>query len=106
MPSGRLAAVEPLAGIATLIYQAPGGRAFNVTVRICNRNNSDVLIRLALTSGDLSTLTDADYLEYDTIVRANGLIERSTLSMAQYQSLIGYSDTSGVNFQVGGSNVS
>jgi hypothetical protein len=103
MPSGRLAAVESIAGIDILIYQAPGGRAFNVTVRICNRNKSDALIRLALTSGGPGTLIPADYLEYDTIIRANGLIERSVISMAQYQSLIGYSDIANVSFQVGGS---
>jgi hypothetical protein len=102
MPSGRLAAIEPDAGTNTLIYQAPGGRAFNVTVRICNRNNSDALIRLALVSGN--TLMDADYLEYDTILRANGLIERSTVSLAQSQSIFGYSNMTGVNFQVGGSD--
>lgn len=103
MPSGLLAAVDIEAGVSTLIYQAPGGRAFNVTVRICNRNDSDVKIRLALVSGDLGDLAGADYIEYDTILRANGIIERSTISMSQQQSLIGYSDTGNVSFQVGGS---
>lgn len=104
MPSGRLAAVDIEAGVNTLIYQASGGRAFNVTVRVCNRNGSDVKIRLALLSGGLSTLTEADWsLEYDTIIRANGNLERSEVSMAGYQSIVGYSDTSNVTFQVGGS---
>lgn len=105
MPSGRLASVDIQAGINTLIYQAPGGRAFNVTVRVVNRNDVDVKIRLALTDGDLSTLSDDDWgLEYDTIIRANGNLERYKVSMAGYQSIIGYSDTSNVTFQVGGSD--
>ena len=104
MPSGKLAAIDIDAGISTLIYQAPGGCAFNVTVRICNRNDSDVKIRLALTSGGLDTLAYADYLEYNTIIRATGLIDRSDISLAQYQSLVGYSDTGNVSFQVGGSS--
>ena len=103
MPSGRLAAINIDAGINTLIYTASGGRAFNVTVRICNRNTEDVKIRLALLDGDLATLSAEDYLEYDTILRANGVLERSGLSMAGYQSLVGYSDTGNVSFQVGGS---
>ena len=103
MPSGRLSAIDIEAGANTLIYQAPGGQAFNVTVRICNRNNTDIKIRLALTEGSLSTLSNDDYLEYDTIIRANGNLERSDISMAGYQSIIGYSDNSNVTFQVGGS---
>lgn len=105
MPSGRLAAVDIQAGINTLIYQVPGGRSFNVIVRICNRNDSDVKIRLALADEGLATLSDEDWsLEYDTIIRANGNLERSSVSMAGYQSIIGYSDTSNVTFQVGGSD--
>lgn len=104
MPSGRLAAIDINAGVNTLIYTAPGGRAMNVTIRICNRNTDDVKIRLALLDGELPTLANEDYLEYDTILRANGNIERSVVSIAQYQSLIGYSDTANVSFQVGGSD--
>lgn len=104
MPSGRLAAIDTEARVNTLIYTAPGGRAMNVTVRICNRNTKDALVRLALLDGDLSTLSNEDYLEYDTILRANGVIERSVISMAQYQSLVGYSSIGNVSFQVGGSD--
>lgn len=103
MPSGRLAAVDIEAGINTLIYQASGRQAFNVTVRICNRNSEDVKIRLALVNGDLNDLIDADYIEYDVMLRANGLIERSDISLAGRQSLIGYSDIGNVTFMVGGS---
>lgn len=101
MPSGLLATVDIKAGLDTLIYQAPGGRALNVNIRICNRNDFDVLIRLAVTAGDLENLGVADYNEYDTILRANGNIERSGVSLAQNQSIVGYSDTGNVSFQVG-----
>lgn len=103
MPSGRLAAIDIDAGVDTLLYTAPGGRAFNVTVRICNRNTDDVKIRLALLKGAMQSFSPEDYLEYNVWIRANGLIERSGISMAQYQSLVGYSDTANVSFQVGGS---
>lgn len=102
MASGRLAAIDIDAGTDTLLYSMPGGRAMLVSVRICNRNDEDVVIRLALLSGDLTTLTDADYIEYDTILRANGYIEHEAISMSQNQSLVGYSDMSNVSFQVGG----
>ena len=102
MPSGRLAAIDITAGVSTLIYSAPGGRAIKVTVSICNRGTKDALIRLALLDGDLDTLADEDYIEYDTILRVGGIIERSGLTMAQYQSFIGYSDADNVSFQIWG----
>jgi len=103
MPSGRLAAVDIQAGINTLIYQASGGKALNTTIRVCNRNDKDVKIRLGLTGdGGLASLTDADWsLEYDTTIRANGNLERFEVSIAGYQAIVGYSDTSKVTFQVG-----
>ena len=100
MPSGRLAAIDISAGISTLIYQMSGGRAFEVTVGICNRTNDDALIRLALVDGGLSDLANEDYLEYDVVLRSGGVIERSELKMAAYQSLVGYSDITNVSFMV------
>jgi len=101
MSLGRLSAVDISAGTNTLIYTVPArSTKFSATVNICNRNDSDVVIRLALVDGVLADLVDADYIEYDITVRAGGLIERSDIRMVEGQSLIGYSDSSNVNFQV------
>lgn len=100
MPSGRLAAIDISAGTNTLIYEAPGGRAIEVSVGICNRNSEDALIRLALLDGGLGTLAAEDYLEYDVVIRSGGVIERSDLKMAAYQSLVGYSDIANISFSV------
>ena len=99
MPSGKLGAVDLSAGVNTTIFSMPGGRSFTIAVNICNRNDVDIKIRLALTDGALSTLSSEDYLEYDTLIRANGVLGR-TLTMAAEQSLVGYSDTSNVSVQV------
>ena len=101
MTLGRLAAINISAGTNTLIYTVPERSTnFSATVNICNRNDSDVVVRLALVDGVLADLVDADYIEYDITVRAGGLIERSDIRMIEGQSLIGYSDSSNVNFQV------
>jgi len=101
MTLGRLSAIDISAGTNTLIYTVPERSTnFSATVNICNRNDSDVVIRLALVDGVLADLVDADYIEYDIIVRAGGLIERSDIRMVEGQSLVGYSDNSNVTFQV------
>jgi len=101
MTLGRLAAVDVTGGTNTLIYTIPEKSGqFTGTVNICNRNKFDVLIRLAFVDGDLADLVDADWVEYDVIVRAGGLIERSGFQMLPAQSLIGYSDKGNVSFQL------
>lgn len=100
MTSGRLAAVDISAGTNTLIYTVEGSKSFAVTLNICNRNDSDVVVRLAFVDGVLADLDDADYIEYDIIVRAGGLLERSGIKMTPGQSIIGYSNKSNVSFQV------
>ena len=97
MTSGRLSAVDITAGVNTSLYTCPTSFPMKVTVSITNRNNKDVVIRLARLDG---TLDDADYIEYDITIRANGLIERFGIELAPTQSLVGYSDTSNVSFQV------
>jgi len=98
MASGRIATVDMPAGVNTVLYTMPVGVILVLTVGICNRNSSDVKIRLAFTDG--GDLTDADYLEYDTIVRANGVFERTGIALAGEQVLIGYSDKENVSFAI------
>lgn len=100
MPSGRLTALEIPAGVNTLIYTAPGGMSRTVTINICNRNDADVAIRLALLDRGIDTLANEDWLEYGTIIRANGMLEREGITMSQEQTLVGYSDTSNVSVSV------
>jgi len=103
MTVGRIAAVSPSATTNTLIYTVPARSAatpFDATVNICNRNSSNVVVRFAVVDGGVSELVAADWIEYDVTVRAGGGIEKENIKMTQGQSIIGYSDTSNVNFQV------
>ena len=100
MSSGRLAVVNISAGTNTLIYTVAGSKSFSVTVNISNRNDSDVVIRLAFVDGVLADLSDEDWIEYDVIVRTGGVIVRDGIEMTPRQSLIGYSNKSNVNFSV------
>lgn len=91
MPSGILATVDMSAGVDTLIYKMPSGMARRVTVNICNKNSSDVLIRL--TAAGIN-------LEYDTTIRANGVLEKTEIALGGEQSLRGYSNSANVHFAV------
>lgn len=99
MASGRIATVDMPASINTVLYTMPTGMIQVLTVGVCNRNSSDVKIRLAFTDGDIEP-AKADYLEYDTIIRANGVFERTGIALNGEQVLIGYSDKGNVSFAV------
>jgi len=91
MPSGILATVNAVAGVDTLLYEMPHGMSRELAVNICNKNTSDALIQLT---------TEGISLEYNTTIRANGVLERSDIALGGGQSLRCYSDSSNVHFTV------
>jgi len=91
MASGILAIVDMKAGVNTLLYTMPYGTARKLTVNICNKNTSDVLIQLTAAGASL---------EHDTILRANGVIEKTEVALGGGQTLRGYSNSSNVHFAV------
>jgi len=98
---GMLGVHKLAARTNTLLYEVTGRLGFSATVSICNQNNYDVKIRLAVVSGNLTGFVSSDHnLEYDTVVRANGGIERTDIKIKKDQSLIGYSDSSNVTMTV------
>jgi hypothetical protein len=102
MAAGLIAAINMSAGVNTVLFTMPAGKIYLINVNVCNRNITDVNIRLALTKGGLDGLADSDYIEYDTIVRPKGVLERTGLVLNGQQSLIGYSDSGNVSFVVWG----
>lgn len=102
MAHGLITAVDMQAGVNTVIYTMPVGLIQVLNISIANRNDKDVKIRLAIVDGGLNVLGNANWLEYDTILRENGLIVRYGLALNGEQSLIGYSDTGNVSFVLWG----
>lgn len=100
MSSGKLAAVDLSANTPTVIYSVPGNTVTSFTINMCNRNEENALIRLALTTG--VTLTDADYIEYDTTLLAKNVLERSGLILHAGQSVMAQSNKSSVNVVIVG----
>ncbi len=99
--SGRLGAVDVTGGVNTTLYTVPSTLAgsIEVTVLVCNRNDSDVKIRVAGLDGAIATLSNEDYIEYDVTLKPHGVFERSGIDMARSEVLGVYSDKSNVTFQ-------
>jgi hypothetical protein len=100
MASGRLGSVDISATTDTIVYTVPTSTYTVCSISICNRNTSPVTIRLALAT--TGTPTNADYIEYETTVVANGVFERTGLVMDAGLNIVAYSDTANVSINVYG----
>ena len=80
MANGILGSADLVAATYTATYLVPVDTFSVVTVSICNKNTSSIKVRLAIAKTDPTgaTLPVADdYLEYDTEILPNGVLERT-----------------------------
>ena len=100
MTTGLLGSADLAANTLTTICTLPAGsQAF--TVNVCNRNNTNVVIRIAPMS-TLATPTNAEYFVYDSNLQANDVMQLSGLTSGSAKLVVVYSDTANVSVNVYG----
>jgi hypothetical protein len=100
MATGKLAAVDIAAGTYTQIYEAPSNTFAVVTVSVCNRGGTASAIRL--TVSDAFPPGAPDYIEFDTNLAANGVLERTGVVLAAGQKISARSSSASVSIVVYG----
>jgi hypothetical protein len=96
MATGRLGVADLSAGgTGTVVYTCPSNTFAVVTVSICNRGSSAANIRVALSSS--SSPVDSEYLEFDTVLSAKGVLERTGIVLDAGKLLVIRSSATGVN---------
>lgn len=76
MATGILGTPSDLtATVDELIYTVPADTFAVCTVSICNRTASTISVRVAVPTGGAPAASD--YLEYDTQILGNGVLERT-----------------------------
>ena len=89
MATGRLGTANLAAATNTTVYTVPGTTFAVVTVSICNRTNTAITCRMALST---STTPAADeWIEYDTEILPKGVLERTGLVMQASLNLVVWS---------------
>lgn len=99
---GRLGAADLAAATDTSTYSVPALRKATCTVSFCNRSATATTVRLAHTAASIGAVTLADYMEYDTPLAGNGVLERSGIPMAAAASLLARAAAVGVSVVVYG----
>jgi len=95
MPSGVFAKLNIAAATwTTLVAPAPSGTFKVATVNLCNRTSSDIKVRIALAAS--TTVADTDYIEYDTTIVANGVLERTGILIDSTFGIQVYAATAGI----------
>lgn len=95
MASGRLGAVDLAATTNTTVYTVPAAKTAAFSVNICNRNASSITIRLALAATGAPGV--AEWIEYDTPLGGNCVLERSGLMLDTGKLLVAYSSAANVS---------
>ncbi len=99
MASGILGTPANLsANTLTSLYTVPSDTFSVVSISICNRNNSPISVRIALTTvSPPSSPNNADYIEYDTVISAFGVLERTGVVMDANKQVVVRSNTANVS---------
>lgn len=100
MASGILGQSAPSAITLTTLYTVPSSTYAVVNVTVTNRGTSNTTVRLALAAAD--TPTNAEYIEYDTIVPANGVLERTGIVMNTTKKVVVYAGNANLSCSVYG----
>lgn len=80
MPTGRLGTANITTTADTTVYTVPATTFSVVSVNVVNRSSSaSALIRIAVANASTPTL--AEYIEFDSALVANGVLERTGIVM-------------------------
>lgn len=100
MASGRLGGGDIAANTDTLLYTVPVDTVATVNIRIANRNNNPVAVRVAIGSG--ASPTAGDYIDYDVLIPANWILEDTGFVCSAGEKVWVRSDTANVSARIHG----
>lgn len=95
MASGRLATADIAATTLTTLYTVPASKLASFSVSLTNRSSNPVAVRIALAAS--ATPAASEYIEYDTSIPANGVLERTGLVLDAAKLVVVYTGATGVS---------
>lgn len=101
MASGNLGQVAPAATTLTTVYTVPASNLAVVNINIANRSTSATVdVRVAIST--LTTPNTQDYIEFDSIIAARGVLERTAIPMEAGRKVVVYTSTANTSVNVYG----
>lgn len=100
MATGVLGQASPAATTNTVVYTVPAATVAVVTISVANTTASPVVVRVAVASS--GTPTASEFIEYDTVIAANGVLERSGVVMNATEAVVVFANAAGLSVSVYG----
>lgn len=100
MATGILGQSSPAATTNTTVYTVPAATTATFNVSIVNTASTTTTVRLAIAA--TGTPAASEYLEYDTILPPNGVLERSGMVAGATENVVVYASATGLSVSVYG----
>jgi|APGre2960657404_1045060.scaffolds.fasta_scaffold00437_11 hypothetical protein len=100
MATGTLGQAAPVAATLTTVYTVPATKVGTFNVSITNRTGYAIPVRLAISA--TATPTTAEYIEYDSIIPGNGVLERGGIVANAAENVVVYASVAGLSVSVYG----
>lgn len=100
MPTGILGQSSPAATTNTTVYTVPASKVGTFNVSITNSTSSYIACRLAIAA--TGTPAASEFIEYDTLLPANGVLERGGLVANAGENVVVYASLAGLSVSVYG----
>ena len=102
MATGRLGSVNMTAATNTSVYICPATTFAVATVSICNRSNSSITARVAISTSVTTYPTPPsptldEWIEWDVEILPKGVLERTGLVLDAGKNLVVYTSTANVS---------
>jgi hypothetical protein len=101
MANGVLGRVSLASTTLTTVYTVPIGQLAYANVNVTNRTGASAAVRIALAQTAAAPLA-SEYIEYDSFVAPNGVLERTGIVLDAGWSIVAYSDKANVSVQAYG----
>jgi len=98
--SGTLGTANPAANTLTTVYTVATGKTGIFNISVVNTSSTPLAIRLALAAA--ATPNISEYIEYDTIIPGNSVLERAGLMASSTKNVVAYSSTANAAINVYG----
>lgn len=100
MANGILASADVTATTLVTLYTVPTDTYTVASINLCNRTANEVTVRIALST--TGTPGNGEYIEYDTSVVANGVLERTGIVLNDGENIVVYAGGTGISANVYG----
>lgn len=100
MATGILGQAAPVAATLTTVYTVPAAKVGVFNVNISNTTGFAVSVRLAIAA--TATPATSEYIEYDTLIPGNGVLERGGIVANATERVVVFASTAGLSVSVYG----